>query len=137
MADQGLGVRSDRAAPGDQPPRGPFPMGTVEGGHVFGEGGEAAHEPAAGVAGHPFAAMEAFDHPLGDPRIELLADQLVGDPVVMPLDVDVIVGLAEEDMSQFGPFPPTPRSSIQSVNTNRKCGPPLHVGLSQRYFTNI
>jgi hypothetical protein len=43
------------------------------------------------MTGDPFAAMKDFDRCSGDARLDLLAEQLVRDAVIMLGDLDVIV----------------------------------------------
>ena len=51
----------------------------------------AAAPAAADVHGDALALAEQLDRALGDPGVELLADQPVRHRVVMPVDVDVVV----------------------------------------------
>src|SRR5688572_5173691 len=51
----------------------------------------AATPAAADVHGDALAVAEQLNRALGDPGVELLADQPVRHRVVMPVDVDVVV----------------------------------------------
>ena len=60
-------------------------------GHVGGVGGVAAADVAADVGGDALAAVEDLDGRRGQPRIDVLVDERVGDGVVVPVQLDVIV----------------------------------------------
>src|SRR5213593_3555534 len=79
-----------RGAPVQQPPRTPFAMRAVRGGHVLGDR-RVAWGGVAGVARHALAAMKALDHPRGDAQVDLFAYQLIGHAVVTALEVDMVV----------------------------------------------
>src|SRR5947209_467556 len=87
------GGRSGAGCPGDQPFGVPGQVRPMAFGHVLGAGGVAAFEVAAPVAGYPLAAEEHLDGVLADPRVDPLADQLVGHRVVMPVHLDVVVNI--------------------------------------------
>ena len=59
--------------------------------HVLGHRGVAPLLVGAQVGGDAPAAMEQLDGLGGDPRLDLLADQLMRDRVVVPGDLDVVV----------------------------------------------
>ena len=52
-----------------------------------------ALEEAADMAGHGFAVIEALDGVGGDAHIDLFADQLLGDAVIVGIGFDVIVDI--------------------------------------------
>ena len=60
-------------------------------GHVGRVGGVAAADMAADVGGHALAAMEDLDGRRGQPGVDLLVDERVGDGVVVPAQLDVVV----------------------------------------------
>jgi hypothetical protein len=53
----------------------------------------AAFERRAWVAGYPCAVVEEFNRLAGHPDIELLLDQGVGDRVIVPFDLDMVVDI--------------------------------------------
>ena len=69
----------------------PVAIAPVRTRHVLGDGGRPMRPGAAAMAGDPLAAMEDLDCGGGDPRLDLLADQLVRHAVVVLGDLDVIV----------------------------------------------
>src|SRR6267142_203651 len=69
----------------------PVAIAPVRTGHVFGDGGRAVRSQAAAVAGDALAAVENLDCCRGDPRLDLLADQLVRHAVVMLGELDVVI----------------------------------------------
>ncbi len=71
--------------------------------HVFGDRGVSATTGATQVDGDPFAFAEQLDGMGGDARVELLTDQPVRHRVIVPVDVDVIIGRDAAD-PPFGVF---------------------------------
>src|SRR6267378_3206590 len=69
----------------------PVAIAPVRTGHVFGDGGRAVRSQAAAVAGDALAAVENLDCCRSDPRLDLLADQLVRHAVVMLGELDVVI----------------------------------------------
>src|ERR1700680_1295107 len=59
--------------------------------HVLGDGGRPMRPGAAAMAGDPLSAVEDLDRGRGDPRLDLLADQLVRYAVIMLADLDVVI----------------------------------------------
>ena len=90
--DQGGGVRSDLLGPVDEAVGRPIAHPAVLLGHVLGRGGVAPRMRRADVAGNALSAMEALDGAGRQPDIELAADERVRDRVVVPVDLDVVVG---------------------------------------------
>lgn len=89
--DKGRRRRADRAGPGDEARGGPLQVALMGLGHVGRVGGVAAAAMAADVGGDPLAAMEDLDGRGREARIDVLVDEGVGDGVVMPVQLDVIV----------------------------------------------
>src|SRR5271154_2282786 len=79
---------------------GPIAIAPVRARHVVGDGGGPMQAQAALMAGDPLAAMEDLDGRDGDPRLDLLADQLVRHAVVVLGDLDKQV--AGTDRALFG-----------------------------------
>ena len=69
----------------------PVAIAPVRTGHVFGDGRRPMRPDAAAMAGDPLAAMEDLDRGGGDPRLDLLADQLVRHAVVVLGNLDMVV----------------------------------------------
>src|ERR1700751_1066563 len=69
----------------------PVAIAAVRAGHVFGYRGRPMRPQAAPMAGDALAAGEDLDPRRGDPRLDLLADQLVRHAVEMLGDLDVVV----------------------------------------------
>ena len=89
--DQHGGVGADRGGLAADALVGPVAIAPVRTRHVLGDGGRPMRAQAAAMAGDPFAAMEDLDCRGGDPRLDLLADQLVRHAVVVLGDLDVVV----------------------------------------------
>ncbi len=89
--DEGGTGRSDLLAPADKALRGPLQPALMMGRHMLLEGGVPSGQVASNVAGDPGVLVEAFDGALGVAHIELLSEQPVGDAVVMPLKLHVVV----------------------------------------------
>ena len=86
------GVRSDLLGPADEAVGCPIAHPAVLLGHVLGRGGVAPPMGRADVAGNALPAMEALDGAGRQPDVELAADERVRDRVVVPVDLDVVVG---------------------------------------------
>src|SRR6516164_4510091 len=69
----------------------PVAIAAVQAGHVFGHRGRPMRPQAAPMAGDALAAVEDLDRRRGDPRLDLLADQLVRHAVEMLGNLDVVV----------------------------------------------
>src|SRR5258708_26976360 len=89
-----LGGRGSRLlGPADDPARGPLLVPAVGVGHVGGVGGMASALVAANVAGDPAAAAEDLDRGRAEADLANLADELVGDRVVVAVDLQVVVNV--------------------------------------------
>ena len=44
-------------------------------------------------ARHPFALVQHFDDVRGEPHIKLVFHQGIGDGVIMPLDIDMVIDI--------------------------------------------
>src|SRR6266478_2463939 len=82
---------------------GPLGIAPVRTRHVFGDRGVPATTGAAQVDGDALASAEQLNGMGGDARFELLADQPVRYRVIVPVDVDVIIGRNAAD-PPFGIF---------------------------------
>jgi hypothetical protein len=85
------GGRSGLLRPVDETGRGPVEVGTMGGRHVRRNGRVLAASSLAKVGSGPLVLEEDLDGGCGDPRLDLLPDQGVGNAVVVLLNVDVIV----------------------------------------------
>jgi len=75
----------------DQARRCPLHVGTMRGGHVAGDRGEAALAAVADMAGHALAPMHQLHHCYRDARFQLLADQRLRNAVTVAFDLDVVI----------------------------------------------
>ena len=66
-------------------------MGAVGVGHVLGDRVEATSSRQARVGGHAVRAEQHLHDARRRPRLDTLADELVGDGVVVVVDLDVVV----------------------------------------------
>ena len=85
------GVVADRGGLAADALMRPVAIAPVRTRHVLGDGGRPMRPGAAAMAGDPLAAMEDLDRGGGDPRLDLLADQLVRHAVVVLGDLDMVV----------------------------------------------
>ena len=69
----------------------PVAIAPMRTGHVLGDGRRPVRPGAAPMTGDALAAMENLDRGGGDPRLDLLADQLLRHAVVVLGDLDMIV----------------------------------------------
>src|SRR4029079_5059515 len=88
---QGCGVGAARSSLAADALMRPVAIAPVRTRHVLGDGGRPVWPGAAAMAGDPRAAMEELARGDGDPRLGLLADQLVRHAVVVLGDLDVVV----------------------------------------------
>ena len=51
---------------------------------------------ATRMRGHAFAVMEDLDSPRIEPRLKHLTHQLIGNAVVMPVDLDVVIDIGAD-----------------------------------------
>ena len=90
LDQRGVG-RPGLAGAAHEPLRRPLGLGAMALWHVLGHGGVAAASAAAGMAGHAPALVQKF-HGIGrHSRLKLLFHQLIGDRVVVPVDLHVVV----------------------------------------------
>jgi hypothetical protein len=59
--------------------------------HMIGDGRVFAIAARAAVRGNPLALVEYLDRVGGDARLDLLAGKAIGNGVVMPFDLDVVI----------------------------------------------
>jgi len=91
--DEGRGLRADGAGPGDEARGRPLEVALMRFGHVGGVGGVPAAEMAAGMGGHPLPAMEELDRRHGQAGIDEFVAEGVGDGVVVPVELDMVVDI--------------------------------------------
>ena len=91
VGDDRLGVRADGAGPVDQAARAPLGVLLVRLGHVLRDRRVFADLVTAGVHGNATRIEEALDRRGAEARLDLVADEVVRDAVVMALDLDVVV----------------------------------------------
>ena len=91
VADDPGGGRSGLFGPAHQAFRGPLGVRAMGLGHVLGDGGVAALQRGAHMAGDALALVAAFDRMLGEAHVQGLLHQGVGHRVVVTVDLDVIV----------------------------------------------
>ena len=89
--DEGGGLRAEGAGPVDEAGGGPLQVALMGFGHVGGLGGVPAPHVVADMGGHALAAMEQLDRGEGQAGVDVLVDEGVGDRVVMPVQLDVVV----------------------------------------------
>ena len=89
--DQRLGVGTDRASLALEALGVPFGIQPVRARHVVGQGAMPWAAIAPGVCRNTLTAVEHLHRALGQPCLNLLADQGVRDGVEEPSDLDVIV----------------------------------------------
>src|SRR4051794_30401929 len=93
-ADHFSGRRAHGFTPVNQPRRGPLQVRLMALGHVLMNGGVPISRRAAGMATDSLAVVEQFDRGCRVAGLQLLARELIGNAVVMAVDLDVIVDLA-------------------------------------------
>src|SRR5437899_274603 len=89
--DERGGLRPDRACPVDEAGRRPLQMMLMGLRHVSRLRGVRAPDVAAPMSGHALASVEELDRGRGHARVDVLVDERVGDGVVMPVQLDVVV----------------------------------------------
>ncbi len=99
--DQCLGVGTDRASLALEAFRVPLGVQPVRTRHVVGQGAMSRTAIASGVRGNTLTAVEHLDRALGQPCLDLLADQAVRDGIEEPGGFDVIVD-ADPGKCPFG-----------------------------------
>ena len=97
MFDERLGRGADLGRPAHQPSRRPVQVFLVLR-QVLGHRGMAPLGKRAGVAGHPLAAAEHFDHGSREPDVNLLSQETIRHRVVMSVHLNVAVDV---DPGQF------------------------------------
>jgi hypothetical protein len=83
--------RSDQACVGTDALDCPASVTPMARRHVFGDGRVLVIPAHAHVRGDPLALEEYFDRHRGQPRVDLGANEAMGDAIVMSGDLDVIV----------------------------------------------
>jgi len=86
------GAWTDRRRLTADPLDGPLGIASMRTRHVFGDRGMPATTGTTQVNGDALAFAEQLDGMGGDARVELLSDQPVRHRVIVPVDVDVIIG---------------------------------------------
>ena len=89
--DQGAGRRPDLLGPADEAVGRPIAHLAMLLGHVLGRGDVTPLAGRADMAGDALAAVEALDGVGGQSDVELAPDQRVGNRVVVPVDLHVVV----------------------------------------------
>src|SRR5690606_25011946 len=90
--DQRAGGRAGLVRPSDQTPRRPLRVLAMGSRHMRGDGSVTVLVGAA-VTGDTLAAMEVLHGMRGEPRLDLRFDELIGDGVVVAVELDVIVDM--------------------------------------------
>ena len=85
--------RTDGLSPADDARGAPFKMFLVGQRHVFGDGGAAVGDPAAGVRGDALAFEKDFNGSAGEPDFDELAGVAERDTVIVLIDFDVVVDI--------------------------------------------
>ena len=136
--DQSVGVGPDLGGVAANALMGPITIAPMGARHMLGDGGRTMRQGAAQMRRHTLAAQENLDGLQGDPCLDLLTHEAVGNAVVMFGDLDMIieidptalplgilVGLVRqrherrtiEFVEQFAPAsPPAPQWSIVQID---------------------
>src|SRR5690606_12613898 len=88
--DQRTGSRAGLVRPGDQAPRRPLGILAMRARHVRGDGGMTVLIGAT-VTCDALAAVEELHGVSGEPCLDLRFDELIGDGVVVSVELDVVV----------------------------------------------
>ena len=70
---------------------GPVPVAPMRTRHMFGDRGRTVRQSAAQMRRHALAAQENLDGPGGDPGLDVLTYEAMGNTVVMFGNLDVII----------------------------------------------
>ncbi len=97
--NEGGGLGTGLAGPGENSGRRPIGMFLMSEGHVGGGGGMSTTEVGSNVGGHALAFEEDFDGGGGELGVDGFPDEATGNAVVMAIDFDVVVDV------DLGPFP--------------------------------
>ncbi|EZP67307.1 hypothetical protein BV97_05721 [Novosphingobium resinovorum] len=89
--DRHVGAHPGRAL--DQRCRRPVGITLVSLGHVGVDGDVEPALRTANMAGDPFVILEDLNHPLGQPHIDLAADQTMRNRVKVAVDGNVVIGM--------------------------------------------
>jgi hypothetical protein len=73
-------------------------MGLVALGHVLGDGGMPVRNKAADMGSDAFAAMENLHRAGGGAGFQLLPGELIGDAVLVSVDLDVIIDVGPDSL---------------------------------------
>ena len=110
--DQPGGARADPCSRALDPLDGPLGVPPVRARHVLRHGRVPAAADTAQMGGNALALVEDLDRACGQPRLDLVADQAIGDRVVVAVDVDMVV---EADPPQARPLPRTRPPSAEAT----------------------
>ena len=122
--DEGGRVGADRARPGDEAQGRPLEVVLMRWGHVGGVGGVPAADLAADMGRHPLPAMEQFDRRHRQAGIDEFVHQLVGDGVVVAVQLDVVVDIHAGVVVPVA-VPRVFEKVYAGVMTRAEAGPPL------------